>query len=618
MNIEHLRAILWLRWRMTANQWRRAGVFNAIVTTALVVMALVSSFVLFFVALIGGSIFLIHQQPEPDVLMLTWDVIVLVFLFVWLIGLVTELQRSELLSLDRLLHLPLSLSGAFCLNYSSSLLSLPILVFVPGMLGLAIACIIAHGLPMLPVLPLLASFLLFLTAITYQFRGWLATLMENKRRRKSIIVGITIGIIVLFQAPQLVNVAFMQSNSRRNSDHSQEYRQAVEELNRRLVAGEIDVADNARQMRALEEQRKDRRAETNARRYSSFVGYVLLGNKIVPFGWLPYGVRAAAMGNGVPGALLAFVMFGAGSLSLWRAYRTTLRFYTGTRSATKKTVSASRIETKPKDSNGLETRIPFLSEHVSTIAVMGFRSMLRAPEAKMALLSPVILVLIFGGMILLGPGQMLRERNIEAVPSFVGLGIIGVMQIGLAQLMINIFGMDRGGFRAFVLMPVRRRDVLVGKNLSILPIAFCTAIVLIFLLQIVWGMRASHLLATLVQLVPSYLIFCLAGNTSSILAPMAIASGSLKPTQPSLWPVLLQMLFMLCGPIALLPAVALLSAETTLTLTTGLKGLPIYLVFSVLEAGLMIWIYRTVVESQGRWLQKREPRISELLSKVPE
>jgi len=156
---------------MSRNQWRRAGKFNAAITTAFVVLMFVASVLLFFATLIGGSTVLLMNEITPDVLMLMWDGIIVVFLAVWTIGLITELQKSELLSLERLLHLPLSLSGTFFLNYASSLLSLPIVVFLPGMLGLAIACVIANGVSMLTIFPLLASFILFVTALTYQFRS---------------------------------------------------------------------------------------------------------------------------------------------------------------------------------------------------------------------------------------------------------------------------------------------------------------------------------------------------------------------------------------------------------------------------------------------------------------
>ena len=626
MNMQHLQAILWLRWRMSANQWRRGGRLNAAITSLFVACAIIASVVLFFAALIGGSVVMLSTNPDPDALMLTWDVIVLLFLFVWLFGLIIELQRSELLSLDRLLHLPLPLSGAFFLNYASSLLSLPVVVFLPGMLGLALACIVAHGLPMLAILPLLASFMLFVTAVTYQFRGWLATLMENKRRRKTIIVAITMAFVLLVQAPQLVNFAYMGSRSRENTQQSQEYTQAVGALSRELQAGEISVEENEiqmaelndRYMKGMTNQLKENREQANARFYQNFTAYVLLGNKVLPFGWFPYGVRAAAMGSAIPGVLASVVLFGVGGLSLWRSYTSTMRFYTGSFPAPKRVVPNARAETTRQLSNCLEPQIAFLSEHVTAIALVGFRSLLRAPESKMALLSPILLTCTFGGMILLGPGRTLREQNIDWVPPFIAIGIMGVMLFGLAQLMINIFGMDRGGFRAFVLMPVRRRDVLLGKNLSVAPMAGCIAIVLIVALQFAFGMRVVHLLATLVQLVPSYLIFCMMGNAASILAPMGIASGSLKPAQPKAWAILVQMFFVMFAPIALLPAVAALGAETVLAQTTNVRWLPIYLVFSLLEAGLVILMYRAVIKSQGDWLQRREPRILEILSQLPE
>ena len=44
------------------------------------------------------------------------------------------------------------------------------------------------GILLLPVLPALAAFLLMVTALTYQFQGWLASLMSNPRRRRTVIV----------------------------------------------------------------------------------------------------------------------------------------------------------------------------------------------------------------------------------------------------------------------------------------------------------------------------------------------------------------------------------------------------------------------------------------------
>ncbi len=74
-----------------------------------------------------------HLLPrfEPIQLMYLWDVVVGILVFSWTISLLTEVQRMEMLSLDKLLHLPLSLRDAFLLNYASSCFSLNVICFVP-------------------------------------------------------------------------------------------------------------------------------------------------------------------------------------------------------------------------------------------------------------------------------------------------------------------------------------------------------------------------------------------------------------------------------------------------------------------------------------------------------
>ena len=42
-----------------------------------------------------------------------------------------------------------------------------------------------------------------ITAWTYCLRGWLATMMSNPRRRRTVIMGITFAFILLSQGPNL-------------------------------------------------------------------------------------------------------------------------------------------------------------------------------------------------------------------------------------------------------------------------------------------------------------------------------------------------------------------------------------------------------------------------------
>ncbi|HXT40027.1 MAG TPA: hypothetical protein VN887_08390, partial [Candidatus Angelobacter sp.] len=93
-----MRTILWLRWRLTRNQWsKRGGALTVIVTTLAVVGAL-------FVALgagIGGSLIGAKALSEasPQSLLLIWDAAVCVFLILWMIGVLAEIQRSETIDL---------------------------------------------------------------------------------------------------------------------------------------------------------------------------------------------------------------------------------------------------------------------------------------------------------------------------------------------------------------------------------------------------------------------------------------------------------------------------------------------------------------------------------------
>ena len=62
------------------------------------------------------------------------------------------------------------------------------LAFVPVLFGLSLGLVFSRGLLLLPVLPLTAALLFMVTALTYQYQGWLASLMGNPRRRRTMAV----------------------------------------------------------------------------------------------------------------------------------------------------------------------------------------------------------------------------------------------------------------------------------------------------------------------------------------------------------------------------------------------------------------------------------------------
>ena len=113
-------------------------------TVIVVVGALLTAIPLFIGSLMLG-LFAI-PKAQPAYLMYAWDAIVVAFLFFWMIGLITELQRTDPLSLSKFMHLPVSANGAFLINYLSSLLRLSLIIFLPVMLGFALALVVVKGI----------------------------------------------------------------------------------------------------------------------------------------------------------------------------------------------------------------------------------------------------------------------------------------------------------------------------------------------------------------------------------------------------------------------------------------------------------------------------------------
>jgi hypothetical protein len=609
VNPQHFRAYCWLQWRLRINQLKRGGIANVVVLAILAAGTVLLSLGLFVLFLLIGSFVL--PEASPNVLMYIWDGVVVAFLFFWMIGLLADLQRSEALSLDKFLHLPVSLSGAFILNYLASLISLTLVLFLPAMFGLLLGSVISHGPAMLLLVPLLAAFLLMVTALTYQFQGWLASLMVNKRRRRTVIVLLTGGFILLAQLPNLINISQPWPKS------PEGFVKENAEKRRELQAGKI----TGEEFQKWNDEMLRKHKEENLQTLHHFEDAARFANVFLPPGWLPYGAKAAEEGNYLPVLLGTLGMGALGAASLWRAYRTTVRLYMGQYTAGAKQAPLADAVKSPqaaaapaaaktgKRSRLLERHLPWLSEEAATIALGGFQSLLRAPEAKMLLLTPLIMVVIFGGIFL--------RRSMElpiAVRPLLPFGAMGMVLLTMVQLVGNQFGFDRAGFRVFVLCPARRRDILLGKNLAVAPFAFTMGAAALILLQFVYPMPIDYFLAVMPQFITMYLLFCLLANCLSIIAPMAIASGTLKPANAKMIPVLLNVAFMFLFPIVIAPTLLPLGIEVVLETLGWLHGLPVCLVLSVLECVAVVFAFRWLVGWQGVWLQSRELRILELVT----
>lgn len=572
MNREQLKTILWLRWRLMCNQARRGGGLGAAIAAIVGVSAVMLAALAFVGALLAAVFGL--GKGSPSVIMGVWFGVTVFFLFFWMIGLLTELQRSETIDLQKLMHLPVALGQMFVINYLVSHFAISIILVVPVMLGLGIGLAIARGPEMILMIPLALSMVFMVTAWTYCLRGWLATMMTNPRRRRTVIMCITLAFVLLAQGP---NLYFNLFQSHRSSGQSG----------------------------------KGQNREREASMKKSFSNLVA-AQKFIPPLWVSADARGLAEGNPLPALLGTLGCAGIAALGLRRAYRSTIRFYhgeTGGKAAAKTQTAGRTKNISPPRAKGkkdfLERSISFAPEQSSALALATIRSLLRAPEVKMAWASAFIVTIILGATFFFRAATKLPD----AVKPFIATGSVVFPMFFLAQFLANQFGFDRDGFRALILSPADRRLILLGKNLAILPMAVTFGLLLIALSAARLHLPVTTILATLFQLASLFLIGSLAGNLLSILIPYRIQPGTMKPTKmPGLAMVVLvlcQMLF----PVAMAPVFAGPLLELIWHKLEWPDFVPLNLICSALLCVVMAILYRQMLPPLGRLLQRRETKI---------
>jgi ABC-2 type transport system permease protein len=567
MNWEQLRAIIWLRFRLSRNQFIRAGQLNAVLSIGILAFMLITAGVFTVLGLVLGPV--AGAKARPEVLMLVWDGLICAFFFIWLTGLMVELQRSESIDMERLLHLPVSLQQVFVLNFVASHFTPSIILFLPAMIAFSIGLAFGVGPLMALLMPLVISFIFMLSAWTYCLRGWLAALMVNKRRRRAILVWMTVCFVLLGQLPNvLVHSPFFRKQNPKGSS-------------------------------AVHDGKSD-----------SLVSRALIDlHRPVPLGWVGYGAMRLRQGRPWPALEAAAAGCVLGALGLMRAYRLTLRFYTGAEnkgapSAIARAVSPA-VKLKPRGGLLVERRLPWLPDDIAGLALATFRSLARAPELKMALAMPLIFGAIgFSMFFSSSKGKLPWAIGEIATPVAVVLTLFF-----LAPSMANAFGLDRNGFRTLVLIPTRRDHILFAKNLGFFPFVALIALVLVAVVAALTHASWQAILTGLVQIPTSFLLFSLPCNLTSILTPYRLAQGSLKAKRPKAIVLFAVFLSMFIQPIIVAPTLLPIGLQLVFRHNNWLSWLPVSLLGTLVVLVLAAGLYWILLPPLGRLLQRREQTI---------
>ena len=578
MNRDQLKTILWLRWRLTRNQWARGGGIGGVVAAIVAIAMVVLSISSLIVSVSAGL--LVPPDTSPNVLMGIWLGLTAAFLFIWLIGLISELQRSESIDLQQLMHLPVALGQIFLINYAASHLAMSIAIVVPAIVGLSIGLAISRGPAMLLMLPLGLGMVFMITAWTYCLRGWLATLMSNPRRRRAVIMGVTAAFIVIAQAP---NIYFSVI---RREDKTTRAQRRAETPEQRAARQRIEAAE-------FDELAKWQVA--------------------IPPLWVPVGAKALADGRVLPSLFGTFGVITIGALGLRRAYRSTLRFYHGesggkasARDSAKRAAAVARASGPVKEGVAfLERSLPGVPEQAAAVALATFRSMLRAPEVKMQWGTSFVVTLLVGAPLLFRAGSSLPE----AAKPFVATGVVVFSMFLLVGFVANQFGFDRDAFRAYVLSPADRRLVLIGKNLAAFPAAAVSSALLVTIVTIWLRLSPLVFLAALLQLLVGLSLAAMVGNLLSILVPYRVQPGSMKPTKMPGLAMLVLVVSQMSLPLALMPAFVPPLAGYLSQRAGGPPAAIVNLLLSLVLALVTAFAYRQTLRPLGRLLSRRETKI---------
>ena len=577
---DQVRALVYLKFTLMRNSWMRGQrlsfAFGALLAVLAVGLAAGLAIGLFVLGLYLPEIANAESGAISSlVLLLIGDGLVLLFLTVWSVSLLVELQRSEVIDFRKMLFLPVPLRLVFLLNFAVSLISMETVFFLLPLCGFTLGLTIGFGPRMLLALPLGIAFYFMLAGWTYYVRGILIFIMENKRRRRTVIVAITMSFALLGQLPMLANFTFMSHFRHRDNAR---------------ISGD------------------------------TIVGAIHVANAIVPVGWLPAGVAGLAEGNLWP-PLLAFLgLAGLGAGGLTTGYRSTLRHYTGVGRRKRTRAVRQRPKSGALPRRSLMTRkFVFVDDDTSAVAVASFLGYIRHPQVRVQLVFPfamgAIMLFYFRGM---ASDSGLAGGAITATLAPVGVAIWPVLS--MSHFIFNVFGIDAEGFRTLVLLPTDRTKYLLGKNLALFPITGGVAALFAALCAFILSIPSAQFVLSLGYVVLIYLLYCIFGNFASIYSPFRIRYQGRQSLQSGSWVRALAILAIF--PLgALATMLVLIPAGVSFLLQVLTEDLPSWVCTAagmgtaVLLIVAMALAYRFSIRVAGARLLEREQTILEYLVK---
>jgi hypothetical protein len=549
--MSQLGTLIWLKWRLLRNSLRSSkAVVNKLATVLGMLAALVFSLA---VAVSLGATAYLLTRPDmfSEVLRRSRNQLpvaattefiffsILGFLYLMWATVPLSIGGSKQFDAGKLLMYPITLRKLFAVDFISELTTLHSVFAVPAVLAMSIGAGLGSGhLAIALIGAVPATF--FGVALSKWLSTTIGTLLQRKRARGETLVALIGAVVGIGSAlaGQVIPILFRH-------------------------------AESVRSLR-----------------------------------WTPPGAAAVLFtgaGSGVE-YVMAFITLSAYTVVLvvgtyWIARRAALGL--GGRRRRK-----AVVETNLPQPVYVGWQLPLLSPQLSAIVEKELRYAMRNAQIKMMAMMPLILIAVR----LFNRRRMGDFRSSAHAGEFMAY-LSGLMATGgvlyvfliLGGLSANLFAFEEGGMRSYILSPIDRRKILIGKNIAITTVAVVFAVVLLILNAIVFrDMSAGDLLFVALSFVVFAAIMAIYGNWVSIRFPKRMQFGKRMNVSGVAGLLLIPMIVVLGTP----PFLAALAGYISGNVYVGYATLALFAIVSVV-------VYAIVINSQGRGLAKREIEILE-------
>ena len=249
-------------------------------------------------------------------------------------------------------------------------------------------------------------------------------------------------------------------------------------------------------------------------------------------------------------------------------------------------------------------RLPFLPDELSAVVEKEIRYASRNAQLRMLAFMPLILIALrLINSKRFGSGMRSDGRAAADFLTYAGgmMATGGVLYVFLllAGLSCNQFAFEEGGMRTFILAPIERWKILLGKNIAITALALLFSTILLFINAVLFrDIDAGVLLFAALSFVCLASLMSIVGNWFSINFPKRMAFGKRLNVSG-------------VAGLLLIPLMILLAVPPFISILAGYLARSLLIEYATLAslALLTIGLYMFLIVYQGRSLERREIEI---------